>query len=85
MITWLNKQLNDNQLSRKQDSVGVFETPQPGAGLRHAPSSHNMVTHTLSHTHTLISVHLINQFNMNEVTCDWLSNVTSLDLCVRAT
>uniref|UniRef100_W5UDD5 Spindle assembly abnormal protein 6 homolog n=1 Tax=Ictalurus punctatus TaxID=7998 RepID=W5UDD5_ICTPU len=43
VITWLNKQLNENQLSRKQDTVGVFETPQPGAGLRHAPASHNML------------------------------------------
>ncbi|MCJ8737604.1 hypothetical protein PDJAM_G00026040 [Pangasius djambal] len=43
VITWLNKQLNENQLSRKQDSVGVFETPQPGAGLRLAPASHNML------------------------------------------
>ncbi|KAK3562413.1 hypothetical protein QTP86_033563, partial [Hemibagrus guttatus] len=43
VITWLNKQLNENQLSRKQDTVGVFETPQPGAGLRLAPASHNML------------------------------------------
>ncbi|TRZ01445.1 hypothetical protein DNTS_023544 [Danionella cerebrum] len=27
VITWLNKQLNDNQLSRKQDTMGMFETP----------------------------------------------------------
>ncbi|KAF5909818.1 spindle assembly abnormal protein 6, partial [Clarias magur] len=43
VITWLNKQLNENQLSRKLDTVGVFETPQPGTGLRLGPASHNML------------------------------------------
>uniref|UniRef100_A0A8B9HN11 Spindle assembly abnormal protein 6 homolog n=1 Tax=Astyanax mexicanus TaxID=7994 RepID=A0A8B9HN11_ASTMX len=40
VITWLNKQLNENQLSRKQEAVGVFETPQAAAGLR--LGTHNM-------------------------------------------
>ncbi|KAI1891933.1 hypothetical protein AGOR_G00148810 [Albula goreensis] len=45
VITWLNKQLNENQLSRKQETLGVFETPpahSSGAGLRMGNSSHNM-------------------------------------------
>lgn len=41
VITWLNKQLNENQMSRKQEAVGGFETPQAAAGLR--LGSHNMV------------------------------------------
>ncbi|XP_060797186.1 spindle assembly abnormal protein 6 homolog [Neoarius graeffei] len=48
VITWLNKQLNENQLSRKQDTVGVFETPQPSAGLRLAPASHMFDSKTFS-------------------------------------
>ncbi|KAL2089292.1 hypothetical protein ACEWY4_013980 [Coilia grayii] len=32
VITWLNKQLNENQLSRRQESVGVFETPSALSG-----------------------------------------------------
>ncbi|XP_030646972.1 spindle assembly abnormal protein 6 homolog [Chanos chanos] len=46
VINWLNKQLNENQLSRKQEAVGVFETPpahSTGAGLRMGGASHNMV------------------------------------------
>ncbi|KAG9350841.1 hypothetical protein JZ751_024730, partial [Albula glossodonta] len=45
VITWLNKQLNENQLSRKQETLGAFETPpahSSGAGLRMGNSSHNM-------------------------------------------
>ncbi|KAL7855322.1 hypothetical protein SRHO_G00175120 [Serrasalmus rhombeus] len=41
VITWLNKQLNENQLSRKQEAVGMFETPQAAAGLR--LGTHNML------------------------------------------
>ncbi|XP_066503824.1 spindle assembly abnormal protein 6 homolog [Hoplias malabaricus] len=41
VITWLNKQLNENQLSRKQEAVGMFETPQAAAGLR--LGAHNML------------------------------------------
>ncbi|XP_072516925.1 spindle assembly abnormal protein 6 homolog [Salminus brasiliensis] len=41
VITWLNKQLNENQLSRKQEPVGVFDTPQTAAGLR--LGTHNML------------------------------------------
>nr|XP_055072842.1 spindle assembly abnormal protein 6 homolog isoform X1 [Misgurnus anguillicaudatus] len=39
VITWLNKQLNENQLSRKQEALGMFETP--AAGLR--SQSHNLL------------------------------------------
>ncbi|KAJ8277762.1 hypothetical protein GJAV_G00079590 [Gymnothorax javanicus] len=47
VITWLNKQLNENQLLRKQEATGGFETPAGAAGpsavgLRMAASSHNM-------------------------------------------
>uniref|UniRef100_A0A673HSA7 Spindle assembly abnormal protein 6 homolog n=1 Tax=Sinocyclocheilus rhinocerous TaxID=307959 RepID=A0A673HSA7_9TELE len=41
VITWLNKQLNENQLSRKQETLGMFETP--AAGLRTGSVPHNMV------------------------------------------
>lgn len=41
VITWLNKQLNENQLSRKQEALGMFETPAPG--LRTGSVSHNLV------------------------------------------
>uniref|UniRef100_A0A3B4BVE3 Spindle assembly abnormal protein 6 homolog n=1 Tax=Pygocentrus nattereri TaxID=42514 RepID=A0A3B4BVE3_PYGNA len=53
VITWLNKQLNENQLSRKQEAVGMFETPQAAAGLR--LGTHNMpypVTSTLNSKHS---------------------------------
>uniref|UniRef100_A0A672QLY8 Spindle assembly abnormal protein 6 homolog n=1 Tax=Sinocyclocheilus grahami TaxID=75366 RepID=A0A672QLY8_SINGR len=43
VITWLNKQLNENQLSRKQETLGMFETP--AAGLRTGSVPHNMVIH----------------------------------------
>uniref|UniRef100_A0A4W4FK54 Spindle assembly abnormal protein 6 homolog n=1 Tax=Electrophorus electricus TaxID=8005 RepID=A0A4W4FK54_ELEEL len=32
VITWLNKQLNENQLSRKQEAVAMFETPPAATG-----------------------------------------------------
>ncbi|XP_051763860.1 spindle assembly abnormal protein 6 homolog isoform X1 [Ctenopharyngodon idella] len=41
VITWLNKQLNENQLSRKQETLGMFETP--AAGMRTGSVSHNML------------------------------------------
>uniref|UniRef100_A0A671T1X2 Spindle assembly abnormal protein 6 homolog n=1 Tax=Sinocyclocheilus anshuiensis TaxID=1608454 RepID=A0A671T1X2_9TELE len=41
VITWLNKQLNENQLSRKQETLGMFETP--AAGLRTGSVPHNML------------------------------------------
>ncbi|KAI2650543.1 hypothetical protein H4Q32_000560 [Labeo rohita] len=41
VITWLNKQLNENQLSRKQEALGMFETP--AAGLRTGSVPHNML------------------------------------------
>ncbi|KAI7791190.1 putative spindle assembly abnormal protein 6-like protein [Triplophysa rosa] len=41
VITWLNKQLNENQLSRKQEALGMFETPAPG--LRTGSVSHNLL------------------------------------------
>ncbi|XP_005174001.1 spindle assembly abnormal protein 6 homolog isoform X1 [Danio rerio] len=41
VITWLNKQLNENQLSRKQETVAMFETP--AAALRSAAVPHNML------------------------------------------
>ncbi|XP_042605870.1 spindle assembly abnormal protein 6 homolog isoform X2 [Cyprinus carpio] len=41
VITWLNKQLNENQLSRKQETLGMFETP--AAGLRTGSVPHSMV------------------------------------------
>lgn len=41
VITWLNKQLNENQLPRKQETLGMFETP--AAGLRTGSVPHNMV------------------------------------------
>ncbi|KAJ8279660.1 hypothetical protein COCON_G00067260 [Conger conger] len=43
VITWLNKQLNENQLTRKQEVLGAFETPPaaPSAVLRMGTSSHN--------------------------------------------
>ncbi|KAK2906783.1 hypothetical protein QQF64_019376 [Cirrhinus molitorella] len=41
VITWLNKQLNENQLSRKQEVLGMFETP--AAGLRTGSVPHNML------------------------------------------
>uniref|UniRef100_A0AAY4BES0 Spindle assembly abnormal protein 6 homolog n=1 Tax=Denticeps clupeoides TaxID=299321 RepID=A0AAY4BES0_9TELE len=46
VITWLNKQLNENQLSRKQENAGAFETPpapSSGAGLRMGSTSHNLL------------------------------------------
>ncbi|XP_012697393.2 spindle assembly abnormal protein 6 homolog [Clupea harengus] len=46
VITWLNKQLNENQLSRKQESLGMFETPpalSAGAGLRMGGVSSNLL------------------------------------------
>ncbi|XP_063056135.1 spindle assembly abnormal protein 6 homolog [Engraulis encrasicolus] len=33
VITWLNKQLNENQLSRRQEGGGVFETPPGQSGM----------------------------------------------------
>lgn len=45
VITWLNKQLNENQLTRKQEALGVFETPAvvpSAAALRMGNPSHNM-------------------------------------------
>ncbi|KAJ8395458.1 hypothetical protein AAFF_G00031920 [Aldrovandia affinis] len=46
VITWLNKQLNENQLLRKQEPQGAFETPaalssSSSAGLRAGSSSHS--------------------------------------------
>ncbi|XP_051551431.1 spindle assembly abnormal protein 6 homolog [Myxocyprinus asiaticus] len=41
VITWLNKQLNENQLSRKQETLGMFETP--AAGSRAGSFPHNML------------------------------------------
>uniref|UniRef100_A0A8C1YDU7 Spindle assembly abnormal protein 6 homolog n=1 Tax=Cyprinus carpio TaxID=7962 RepID=A0A8C1YDU7_CYPCA len=41
VITWLNKQLNENQFSRKQETFGMFETP--AAGLRTGSVPHNML------------------------------------------
>lgn len=41
VITWLNKQLNENQLSWKQEALGMFETPAPG--LRTGSASHNLL------------------------------------------
>ncbi|XP_026091421.1 spindle assembly abnormal protein 6 homolog [Carassius auratus] len=41
VITWLNKQLNENQLYRKQETLGMFETP--AAGLRTGSVPHNML------------------------------------------
>ncbi|KAL1023197.1 hypothetical protein UPYG_G00037550 [Umbra pygmaea] len=46
VIMWLNKQLNENQLSRKSDTVGTFETPSAlsaPAGHRVGGASHNML------------------------------------------
>ncbi|KAK1805872.1 hypothetical protein P4O66_012920, partial [Electrophorus voltai] len=43
VITWLNKQLNENQLSRKQEAVAMFETPPAATGARLGSASHNMV------------------------------------------
>ncbi|KAJ8376505.1 hypothetical protein SKAU_G00070850 [Synaphobranchus kaupii] len=46
VINWLNKQLNENQLMRKQEALGAFETPPAvtsAAGIRMGNSSHNMV------------------------------------------
>ncbi|XP_062868948.1 spindle assembly abnormal protein 6 homolog isoform X2 [Trichomycterus rosablanca] len=42
VITWLNKQLNENQLCRKPESMGAFETPS-AAGLRLGPSAHTLL------------------------------------------
>ncbi|XP_041913195.1 spindle assembly abnormal protein 6 homolog isoform X1 [Alosa sapidissima] len=46
VITWLNKQLNENQLSRKHESQGAFESPpalSAGAGLRMGGASSNLL------------------------------------------
>lgn len=54
VITWLNKQLNENQLSRKQETVAMFETP--AAALRSAPVPHNMafpITSTINSKYPL--------------------------------
>uniref|UniRef100_A0A8C2GU77 Spindle assembly abnormal protein 6 homolog n=1 Tax=Cyprinus carpio TaxID=7962 RepID=A0A8C2GU77_CYPCA len=40
VITWLNKQLNENQLSRKQETFGMFETPAAASGVT-GISAHN--------------------------------------------
>ncbi|TRZ01444.1 hypothetical protein DNTS_023544 [Danionella cerebrum] len=50
VITWLNKQLNDNQLSRKQDTMGMFETP--AAPLRAANMGYP-ITSTLNSKYAL--------------------------------
>ncbi|XP_035268529.1 spindle assembly abnormal protein 6 homolog [Anguilla anguilla] len=45
VITWLNKQLNENQLMRKQEALGAVETPPAvpsAAGLRMGNPSLNM-------------------------------------------
>ncbi|MBN3288522.1 SAS6 protein, partial [Polyodon spathula] len=46
VITWLNKQLNENQVTRKQETLGMFETP-PGissnGGFRTGTLAQNMV------------------------------------------
>uniref|UniRef100_A0A673HQ95 Spindle assembly abnormal protein 6 homolog n=1 Tax=Sinocyclocheilus rhinocerous TaxID=307959 RepID=A0A673HQ95_9TELE len=54
VITWLNKQLNENQLSRKQETLGMFETP--AAGLRTGSVPHNMgfpITSTINSKYPL--------------------------------
>uniref|UniRef100_A0A6Q2YJM7 Spindle assembly abnormal protein 6 homolog n=1 Tax=Esox lucius TaxID=8010 RepID=A0A6Q2YJM7_ESOLU len=46
VIMWLNKQLNENQLSRKPEVIGTFETPSAlsaSAGQRMGSASHIMV------------------------------------------
>ncbi|XP_038856433.1 spindle assembly abnormal protein 6 homolog [Salvelinus namaycush] len=46
VIMWLNKQLNENQLSRKPETLGTFETPSAlsaSAGERMGSASHNML------------------------------------------
>ncbi|XP_015194784.2 spindle assembly abnormal protein 6 homolog isoform X2 [Lepisosteus oculatus] len=46
VITWLNKQLNENQITRKHENLGMFETP-PGmtssGGFRAGISSQNVM------------------------------------------
>ncbi|XP_041125895.1 spindle assembly abnormal protein 6 homolog isoform X2 [Polyodon spathula] len=46
VITWLNKQLNENQVTRKQETLGMFDTP-PGisssGGFRTGTLDQNMV------------------------------------------
>nr|XP_046158341.1 spindle assembly abnormal protein 6 homolog [Oncorhynchus gorbuscha] len=46
VIMWLNKQLNENQLSRKPEILGTFETPSTlsaSTGQRMGGASHNML------------------------------------------
>ncbi|XP_061095155.1 spindle assembly abnormal protein 6 homolog isoform X2 [Conger conger] len=52
VITWLNKQLNENQLTRKQEVLGAFETPPaaPSAVLRMGTSSHNAAGYPVTST-----------------------------------
>lgn len=59
VIMWLNKQLNENQLSRKPETLGKFETPSAlsaSAGQRMGSASHNMVStkHVIVHVKILV-------------------------------
>ncbi|XP_036377106.1 spindle assembly abnormal protein 6 homolog [Megalops cyprinoides] len=52
VITWLNKQLNETQLTRKQETVGAFETPptlSSAAGVR-VGGSYNTAAYPVTST-----------------------------------